>query len=47
MIELQNGTKLLFDPFIQGNPLTDLEVDEVQADYILVTHGHNDHIGGY
>lgn len=45
MIELQNGTKLLFDPFIQGNPLTDLEVDEVQADYILVTHGHNDHIG--
>lgn len=45
MVELQNGTKLLFDPFIQGNPLSDLVVDEVQADYILVTHGHNDHIG--
>lgn len=44
-VVLEDGTKLLFDPFIQGNPLTDLVVDDVQADYILVTHGHNDHIG--
>lgn len=40
-----DGTKLLFDPFINGNPLTDLEASKVKTDYILITHGHNDHIG--
>lgn len=44
-IDLEDGTKLLFDPFISGNPTTDLKVNEVQADYILVTHGHDDHVG--
>ena len=33
------------DPFITGNPMTDLKVDEVQTDWILITHGHADHIG--
>lgn len=40
-----DGTKLLFDPFINGNSLTDLEASKVETDYILITHGHNDHIG--
>lgn len=40
-----DGTKLLFDPFINGNPLTDLEANKVETDYILITHGHSDHIG--
>lgn len=44
-IELQDGTRLLFDPFITGNPLSDLAPETVAADYILVTHGHSDHIG--
>lgn len=39
------GKKLLFDPFITGNPQTDLAADTVEADYILLTHGHNDHVG--
>lgn len=39
-----NGQKLLFDPFIVGNPLASaIEVDSIQADYILVSHGHWDH----
>ena len=44
-VVLEDGTKLLFDPFISGNPVTDLKADAVAADYILVTHGHDDHVG--
>ncbi|VVM06906.1 hypothetical protein MAMC_01330 [Methylacidimicrobium cyclopophantes] len=39
-------TRLLFDPFLTGNPLAaDLPVDEIAADYLLLSHGHADHIG--
>ena len=44
-IETNDGTKLLIDPFINGNELSDLKVSEVKTDFILITHGHNDHIG--
>ncbi|AOH56075.1 metal-dependent hydrolase [Peribacillus muralis] len=40
-----NGKTILFDPFINGNALTDLKVDEVKPDVIILTHGHNDHVG--
>lgn len=37
--------KLLFDPFITGNPLAkDLDLDKIEADYILLSHGHGDHV---
>jgi L-ascorbate metabolism protein UlaG (beta-lactamase superfamily) len=38
-------TRLLIDPFLTGNPLADVSADEVEADYILVSHGHGDHVG--
>ncbi|MEO1772598.1 metal-dependent hydrolase [Candidatus Enterococcus ferrettii] len=44
-VDMADGQKLLFDPFITGNPVTDLKADEVSADWILITHGHDDHIG--
>jgi len=40
-----NGKKIIIDPFINGNDLTDLKVEDVKVDAILLTHGHNDHVG--
>jgi L-ascorbate metabolism protein UlaG (beta-lactamase superfamily) len=41
-----SSAKLLFDPFISGNPLAAaIKVEEIEADYILVSHGHGDHVG--
>lgn len=36
---------ILIDPFIRGNNLTDLVVEDEKPDVILLTHGHNDHVG--
>ena len=39
-----NGKLFLFDPFISGNELaTGVDVNTLKADYILVSHGHDDH----
>lgn len=39
------GYHLLIDPYFEGNPAAKVGPDAVEADYILVTHGHGDHIG--
>lgn len=36
---------ILIDPFITGNELTDLDPKVVEADVIILTHGHGDHLG--
>lgn len=36
---------LLVDPFLTGNPTASVKPDELEPDYILVTHGHGDHLG--
>jgi L-ascorbate metabolism protein UlaG (beta-lactamase superfamily) len=38
-------TKLLVDPFFTGNPVSPVDAGDVVADYILVSHGHGDHLG--
>jgi L-ascorbate metabolism protein UlaG (beta-lactamase superfamily) len=40
-----SGYKLLVDPWFIGNPSVKINVDEVVADYVLVTHAHYDHLG--
>jgi L-ascorbate metabolism protein UlaG (beta-lactamase superfamily) len=39
------GKRLLVDPFLTGNPSASTTAAEVLADYILVSHGHGDHLG--
>lgn len=39
------GTHLLFDPFVCPNELAaHVNIDEIKADYILISHGHEDHV---
>lgn len=37
--------KLLVDPFFTGNTATQQNPGTLEADYILITHGHSDHVG--
>ncbi len=46
VIKIQtNGTTILIDPFITGNELTDLKAEDENPDVIILTHGHEDHVG--
>ncbi len=40
-----DGVKLLVDPFLNDNPVAVVKADAVDADFILISHGHGDHIG--
>jgi len=40
-----NGLRVIIDPFISGNPLvTNIDLESIKVDFILLTHAHNDHI---
>lgn len=40
-----SGKTILVDPFISSNPLAkDVQLSSIQADYVLITHGHEDHV---
>ena len=43
-IETDDGTNLVIDPFFTDNPGFTGSVDDIEADFILVTHGHYDHV---
>ncbi|XJZ26471.1 metal-dependent hydrolase [Bacillota bacterium Lsc_1132] len=46
VVQIQtNGKTIFIDPFITGNDLTDLKVEDVKPDVIILTHGHGDHLG--
>lgn len=46
VVKIKTGNyTILIDPFINGNSLTDLQVENEKPDAILLTHAHNDHVG--
>src|SRR5215472_7448799 len=40
-----NDRTVLLDPFLTGNPAAAAKADQVPADFILISHGHGDHVG--
>jgi L-ascorbate metabolism protein UlaG (beta-lactamase superfamily) len=40
-----NRQHILIDPFLTGNPTAAVDAARAQADFILVSHGHGDHVG--
>jgi L-ascorbate metabolism protein UlaG (beta-lactamase superfamily) len=39
------GFRLLVDPFFSDNPSSSVAPESLTADYILISHGHHDHVG--
>jgi L-ascorbate metabolism protein UlaG (beta-lactamase superfamily) len=40
-----DGFNILVDPFLTGNPAASTTPENVRADFILLSHGHSDHLG--
>jgi L-ascorbate metabolism protein UlaG (beta-lactamase superfamily) len=40
-----DGHRIVVDPFFDDNPAARTQVEDVAADFILLTHGHGDHTG--
>ncbi len=42
---LEGKNRILFDPFISGNPVAKSKPAEIKTDIVCVSHGHGDHVG--
>ncbi len=40
-----SGQTVLIDPYLDGNPQAPVKADTVNADYIILSHAHGDHLG--
>lgn len=36
---------LVLDPYLSDNPAASVDPGDVEADYLLISHGHGDHVG--
>lgn len=39
------GYKIVIDPFFSDNPSTKTKPEDLKPDYLLISHGHSDHVG--
>ncbi len=39
------GKIILLDPFLTGNPSASISAEQLNADVIIISHGHADHVG--
>ncbi len=44
-VTTNSSIKLLIDPFLDDNPTSPVKAADVDAEYIILTHAHGDHIG--
>ncbi len=44
-ITTDDGKRIIIDPFLDDNPTSPVKSSEVDADYIILTHAHGDHVG--
>lgn len=44
-ITSNSGKVILIDPFLTGNPTAPVTAESVEADFIILTHAHGDHLG--
>jgi L-ascorbate metabolism protein UlaG (beta-lactamase superfamily) len=44
-IQADNGDRIIIDPFLDDNPNAPVKSADVEADYIILSHAHGDHIG--
>ncbi|GBG57088.1 UPF0173 metal-dependent hydrolase [Sporomusaceae bacterium FL31] len=42
---IHENTSIIFDPFLTDNPFSIAQPQDIQCNYILVSHGHHDHLG--
>src|SRR5207247_5006990 len=45
LLNESDGKRILIYPFLTGNPAAAIKAEEAQADAILISHGHGDHVG--
>ncbi len=38
------GQRIILDPFLDDSPVAPVKADQIEADYVLVSHGHFDHV---
>ena len=39
-----DGTQILIDPFLDSSPVAKTKAQDIQADYVILSHGHEDHV---
>ena len=44
-ITTKSGINILIDPFLDDNPVSTVKSKDVDAKFIILTHGHGDHVG--